>query len=451
MNRPKFGSIIFIVIALGLLAGALAQEVVTLRAWTIGPDDPSITRMTNLQSAVEQLNAALEAEGADVRVELEASFDSVEWDPYLRRALLAFDSGDAPDIIQAAAFNLIPWQAAGFLEPLDDFIAQYEQFSDVVPSLWNAVTFDGQRYGIIQDTEARPLYFNKSLLAQLGWSDDEIANLPDRISSGEFTWDDVLATASEALEAGVITAGNGYFHRPKNGPDFTQWYRSFGSQLFDEETGKLVWDTEGALRYYSWLAEAVEAGVLESDRLDNSWDRYHATILGGNMGQVLFFSGGTWNWAEWSGQAADKGGQDWLWDNFGFAPHPSWERGGSPITQSSPQAYAINEASSNKELAARLLAFTTVPEFDGKHAVDSGHLPILGATPSTVNDRFIAEVSYLLDFTTFVPPNLGLATWQEGLFQGVSAVESGDLSPEEAVQTIGQLLQSQLGDEVVIK
>ena len=452
MRRIRFGLILTLIGIGGFLATALAQEVIKLTAWTIGPDDPSITRMTNLQKAADRLNTDLEAQGADFRVELDATFDSTDWDPYLRRVLLAFQSGDAPDIVQASASLIGTWASAGFLAPLDDEIPQFEQFSDVVPALWDAVTFEGKRYGIPQDTEARPMFFNKVLLAKLGWSQEQIDSLPDRIASGEFTWDDLLATAKEAVDQGVVAAGNGYFHRPKNGPDFTMWYSAFGGQDFDPATGKLVFDREGALRYYSWLKEAVDAGVLESDRLDNSWDRFHQTITGGDDGEVLFFSGGTWNWAEWATQhVADRGGVDWLFDHFGFAPQPAWQAGGKPVTLSNPQAYMVSANSQHKDLAAQLLAYTTVPDLDAEHAVGSGHLPILTTTPSTVSNRFIKEVSYLLDFTTFVPSDADLGKWQDALFQGVSAVESGDLAPQEAVDVVVSLMQSQLGDKVDIR
>ncbi len=432
-----------------LLGLAYAQRTITIQAWTIGPDDPSITRFTNLQEAAERLNADLAKEGADFRVKVEGFFDTTDWDPYLRRVLLAFQSGQAPDIVQASAALSATWAAAGFIAPLDEFIPQYPQFSDVIPTLWDSVRFKGQIWGIPQDTEARPLYFNKTLLKQLGWSDEEIASLPERITNGEFTWDDVLKTAQEALEKGVIEPGKGYYHRPKNGPDFIQWYRSFGGRAFDPETGKLVFTKEAALRYFRWLKEAVDTGVLERDRLDGNWDRFHQNITDG---KVLFFSGGTWNWAEWDQQwVADKGGQEWLFENFGFAPHPSYKKGGQPITLSNPQAYMVSANSPNKEIVVRLLAYTTVPELDGKHAVGSGHLPILKTTPETLDDRFTREVSYLLNFTTFQPAHADLSKWQDSFFRGVSAVESGDLSPEEAVEVVAAEMQRLLKDQIIIE
>ena len=440
----------FVLAAVLVFGFALAQKTITLKAWTIGPDDPSITRLKNLEAAVERLNALLAIEGADFRVKLEGDFDTTDWDPYLRRVLLAFQSGEAPDIVQASAAPLIGvWATAGYIAPLTAETSRYGTFKDVFPTLWNAVTFKGEVFGVPQDTEARPLYFNKTLLKKLGWSDAKINELPKRIERGEFTWDDMLAVAKEALDKGVIERGKGYYHRPKNGPDFHMWYRAFGGTSYDEATGKLVFDQEAALRYFTWLKKAVDAGVLEKDRLDGNWSRFHQNVTDG---KVLFFSGGTWNWAEWKTQwVKDKGGEDWLWENFGFAPQPAYKKGGKPITLSNPQAYMVSASSKQKALAAKLLAFVMMPDLDARHAVGSGHLPVLQATASLTGDRFIREVSYLLNYTTFAPQHPDFPKWQDALYRGVSAVESGQVSPEEAVKVVAAEMKRALKDQVMIK
>ncbi len=430
---------------------SLAQKTIVIKAWTVGPDDPSITRMTNLEEAVNRLNAVLEKENADYRVKLEASFDTTDWDNYLRRVLLAFQSGQAPDIVQASAAPLIGvWATAGFIAPLDEYVNRYPVFQlEVIPTLWNAVTFKGQVFGIPQDTEARPLYFNKTLLKKLGWSERQINDLPKKIEAGEFTWDDLLAVAKEAVAKGVVQKGYGYWHRPKNGSDFIEWYRAFGGTIYDNQSGKLVFEKAAAKRYFSWLKKAVDAGVLRADMLDGNWRNWHQNITDG---KVLFWSGGTWNWAEWTQQwLKDKGGQDWLWANVGFAPQPSYKKGGKPVTLSSPQAYMIWSGSKNKEIAARILAFVTAPDLDARHAVGSGHLPVLKSTPSIIDDRFTREVSALLNYTTFQPLHADLPKWQEAFYRGVSAVESGGLSPDQAVEVVAAEMKRALKDELIVR
>lgn len=440
-----------IVLASTLPLARAQQQTIVIKAWTIGPDQPSVTRFSNLLVAAERLNADLKRDGAGYQVKIDGSFDTTDWDPFLRRVLLAFQSGDAPDIVQASAALSTTWAAAGFLTPLDDQIPKFKQFSDIVPALWSSVRYRNNTWGIPQDTEARPLYFNKVLLKRVGWTDQQIADLPARISKGDFTWDDVLAVAKEARQKNVVEAGKGYYHRPKNGPDFTQWYSSFGGQGYDPQTGKLVFDKAAGLRYFRWLKAGVDAGVIEKDRLNDDWNRFHQPITDGD-GKVLFFSGGTWNWAEWEQQwVARRGGEEWLFAHFGFAPHPAYVKGGKPITLSNPQAYMISSASKNKELAIRLLAYTLVPDLDAKHAVGSSHLPVLGYTASTVRNRFLQGVSYLLNYTTFQPAHPDLPKWQDSLYRGVSAVESGSATPEQAVEVVAAEMQRILGDQVIIR
>jgi inositol-phosphate transport system substrate-binding protein len=332
---------------------------------------------------------------------------------------------------------------------LDDVIPKYSQFNDVVPSLWNAARYKGKTYGIPQDTEARPLYFNKTLLKRLGWTDQQIADLPQRISRGDFTWDDVMATAREARTKNIIEPGKGYYHRPVNGVDFVQWYRSFGGRDYDAASGRLVFNKEAGLRYFRWLKTGVDAGVIEKDRLNGDWNRFFAPVADG---KVLFFSGGTWQWAEIETQwVRDKGGEDWLWANIGFAPHPSHRKGGPAITLSNPQVYTIAASSKNKDLAIRLLAFTTVPDLDARHAVGSSHLPVLRFTARAINDRFLKEVSYLLNYTSFAPSHPDLPKWQDAIFRGISAVEAGQATPEQAVDLVAAEMQRTIGAQIVIE
>jgi len=56
-----------------LVGTGVAQEIV-LKAWTIGPDDPSVYRATNLCTAAERLNAELAQAGAPERVKVETDF-----------------------------------------------------------------------------------------------------------------------------------------------------------------------------------------------------------------------------------------------------------------------------------------------------------------------------------------------------------------------------------------
>lgn len=439
--------------AMLLAIGAHAQETITLQAWTIGPDEPSEPRATNLELAADRLNEELEAEGADWRVEVNAEFDTVGWEGFRRRALLAFEAGDGPDIIQSAHVDVAAWADAGFIAPLSEDIEKHDAFEDIVEALWGAVTYRGERWGVPQDTEARPLYYSKAGLRELGWSDEEVEALPDRIRDGDFTWDDVIETSKQAVEAGVIEAGRGYWHRPVNGPDLFQFLLVHGGELQDPETGQLIYDVEAGRGAFSMLHRMAEDGVFAaSDVLNMAWPDFHRETSTGN---VLFWSGGTWNWADWrENYVQDLGGADYLFENVGFALQPAYPGVDRPLTLSQPQAYMVSADTPHHEAAVRLLAAVQDPEIEKNHFVRSLRPPILRSSTELAeyqDNEFIQGITYMLDYSTFQPLHPSLGQYSDTYFRTIQAVAFAQFSPDEAAEIMAEELQRELGDQVIIR
>lgn len=448
MTKPVRKMLLAVALAALVASAANAQRTVNLVGWAIGPDDPAIHRAENLEAAVERMNADLEARGADYRVAIETDFETVSWDDYRRRILLGFESGQAPDIVISSHIDIATWADAGYIAPLDQYIEQYDAFDDIADSLWSFVTYKGQVWGIPLNPEARPFYYNKKLLGELGWSDDEIAALPERILSGEFTWQAVLDVAEQAVQAGVVQEGYGYWHRPVNGPDFWHTYYAFGGRLQDPQTGQLVFTRDAALGIFTLYRDMVERGVLSRDLINMPWNDWHRAVTDG---QVLFNSAGTWTWAQW---AVEFGmGFDAVEETFGFALQPAAEPGGRPVTLSQPLAHMLFAGSENLDVAAELLSYVASPELDVR-ALESAHLPILETTralPEFVEDEFLSQVVYMLDYTTAQPIHAGFGRFSDIFFRALSAVEAGQVSPEEGVEIVVDELRRALGDDVIIE
>ena len=70
--------------------------------------------------------------------------------------------------------------------------------------------------------------------------------------------------------------------------------------------GKLVYDTTAGLKFYEFFERGL-TGDGSYGFLGAGWgDGYHPAVSGG---KVLFWAGGTWQWAEWADQwTADLGG-----------------------------------------------------------------------------------------------------------------------------------------------
>jgi inositol-phosphate transport system substrate-binding protein len=427
-------------------------EVVTLRAWTMGPDAPSFYRRDNLVDAAAALNEELEAEGSDQRVVVEASFESGgQWADYLQKVTLAAESGQAPDIVLAGHENMAPWASAGYVIALDDLLDQFpDAFADVIDRLWDAMKLQGVTYAVPQDTEARPMYYRKDLLAELGWSEEEIESLPDRVRDGEWTMQDLVATAEEAVEAGVVEEGKGWYHRPTKGHDHYMFYYANGGRMQDPESGNLVITRDALQKHFQLHYDAVNTWMITPQNfLGSDFRQWHETVTGGT---VLFANAGTWTWAEWINTYEVP--EDEQWENVGFMLIPAAEPGGEPVTLSHPLVYMVSESSENQELAFRLIAHATTPELNSRHSVESAHLAILTTQaddPTYAEDEFLNATSYMSDFTNFIPNHPDYGAYDEVLFRFLSAVEADEMSVEEATEAAIQELQAQLGDALIVE
>ena len=428
-----------------------AAGTVKMVAWTIGPDAPSYYRRDNLVSAVEPLNKALAGKPT---VELDATFESGgEWSAYLQKFTLAAEAKTAPDIILAGHENLAPWVGPGYVVPLDDLIKKYQNeggIKDVIPTLWNAMKLKGKTYGVPQDTEARPMYYRKDLLAKMGWSKDKIDGLPDAVKKGDFTWSDFVATAKEAIAKGIVGPGSGWYSRPSKGADIYMFYYQNGGETQDAATGKLVVVKDALLKHFQVHADAVRNDKIMAQAIYGMDSKqWHETVT---SGKVLFYNAGTWTWKDW--QATYKVPEQSLWDNVGFMLIPAAQKGGKPVTVSHPLAYAVTSNAKDPDLAFRLIAGATTPDLNSRHSVTSAHLAVLTTQandPTYKQDKFLLATGYMLDFTKFIPNHAKFGVYDDVLYRFLGAVEQGQSTPAQAVDTAVKELQGQLGDDLIVK
>lgn len=413
-------------------------------------------RCDNLTAAVESANAVLEANGDKRRIALETIQDDADWGDYKTEFELASDAGEAPDIIVSGHEHIGDWATAGYLVDITEQVNsdEFAEFADVIDSLWESTMLNGSIWGIPQDAEARPLYFSKVLLQELGWSAAEIESLPSRIESCDYTWQDMFDTAQQAVEAGIVEEGDGWWHRPSNGPDFLYYYFAAGGEIVGN-TDALIFDSAAAQTVYELLHNAAhERKISRPNKLDGDWD-YHKEYTS-SFENVMFVFEGTWRWASWhTNYLQDRGGEDYLFENVGFAPIPCLAGGiERPITLTHPLVYMISSLSEYPDLALLLIAKATVKELNTPYAVESGHLGILKSQADHepyVSAAFLSATLSLLEYTTFLPNSPYWSAWSEAYYLGIQAVESGDLTPQEAVEVVIEQLQNELGDSVIIQ
>ena len=430
--------------------GASYRVVVTVRCRAKSPMED--WRGNNFILAAEGLNADLEAAGDPRRVEVVINQDNINWGDYVTEFVLSYGAGEAPDIWLTGHEYIGVQAEAGRIIALDELMNDFPGFNNVIDNLWDSTSYKGEIWGIPQDAEARPLYFNKALLGELGWTANEIAALPDKIEKGEFTLYDMLAVAKEAVDKGVVADGNGFWTRPKNGPDFTAFYYAFGGDTIDAATGKLVFDEAAGLKYYQFFYDAAQAyGSMGC--LGLGWgDAWHPGVSGS---KVLFWIGGTWQWAEWAeAYLKDLGGEDYMWETFGFALIPAAEQGGQPNSLTHPLAFLISSQCEHPDLALALIDKVTDYGPNTRHAIASTHLGILkGQTEYKFykDSRLLSEALYMLAYTTFLPNNPYWGSYSTITYEALAATVGGTFTPQEAVDFVVESLQRELGDNVIIR
>ena len=436
-------------VALTAVAPAFAEDI-TIKLWSRA-DRSGPMRAGNIVDSAAILNNMLAAAGSDkvVKVEL-IETNAKGFDADALDLLKAHSVGDTPDIIVAAHEWIGAFVEAGLAANLEDHIeANPNLYADMIPQLWNSVKFKGERYGVPQDSEVRMFFLNNDMLRKAGKSDDFIAGLPAKVDAGEFTMADLCTLAAEVKDSGASELG--IVHRPNVGPDFQMAMASFGIDLYDEDQAKLQITKSGLLDYYSWLKTCVDQGAIPADMTTYSWDSVHEAFRGE---KALSKFHGIWNLGnQLKAFGLKSNDRDAYFEKITWINAPAGKKGGKPSNLSHPIIYVVGDTP-NKDLAAMLVALASQHVPNTKHAVGTNHTPIKfgqAAMPDFVEKGWglVAGVP-LLEYAEFMPNHPKIGQYNAITFQGVQAVETGEMSPEEAVEMVIEEMETELGDDVVI-
>ncbi len=433
--------IVALLLGVFLVGSAFAIRTITITAWTIGPDIPSVNRFNNLTAAASRLNLMLKTVGSDIRVKVKGFFDTVNWNDYLKKVVFGLQSGQPVDILCTGHDLIAGWAEAGYLIPLDKYIKEYwnSTYSAIIPSLWNAMKYKGKTYGIPQDTEARPVFVNKIALRKLGWTESQIDSLPQKVYDGQFTLSDLIQLAKEAQSKGYVEWG--FYHRPVVGVDFFELLNDYGVKFYDPQQQKFIFSKSGMKKVLTFFYDLTNVWKITPTTLIGSpWNSVHKEVT---AGKVFAFMGGTWNWAEWQ-KVWHKTNKE-LKNMFLPIPLPAVKKGGKPVTLSHPFAYMITKNSKHPEIAALIITLATAPDLNFKHDVASGHLPVAYTEmgyPEYTKNYIMVQGTKMLPFTSFVPnsPDFGYTTQYNAiLFNAISAVESGESVDSAEKQMLSRL------------
>ena len=389
------------------------------------------------------------AAGSETRIAIDLIETNAEgFDADALELLKAHSVGETPDIIVAAHEWIGAFVEAGLAANLEAHITENpDMYADMIPALWDSVKYKGERYGIPQDSEIRMFFVNNDILRAMGKDEAFIAALPGQVNSGEFTMYDWCDLGAEAVSSGA--AKYGWVHRPNVGPDFQMAMASFGIDIYNDEEAKLQITRSGLTEYYKWLGYCVATGALPADMTTWSWDSTHAAF---RTGEALGKFHGIWNVGAQMESFGLTGAEDYFakltWINA-----PAGAKGGQPKNLSHPIVYVVGDTP-NKDIAAMLVAMASQHVPNTRHAVGTNHTPInygQAAMPEFVQNGWalIAGIP-MLDYAEFMPNHARIGQYNAITYQGVQAVETGEMTAEEAAEFVVEELEVELGDDVII-
>ena len=452
MGNPRNFASVLAAAALtaSLAAGTAPAADMTITVWAGGSNASDVYRVDAIEMAADILAREAEIRGESINVTVDKKlYDG--WDDFKQAVTLAAESGNAPHIVVTGHEDIAPWANAGIIRKIEDLIDMDAwPVNDIFPNLIEISSYEGAVYGLPQDAESRPFFVWIPHMKAIGYSDADIAALPERVAGGEYTLYDVLDDAKKMQDQGVVAPGYGFYPRVSNGPDYWQFYQSFGGEMQDAASGKLIYDQGAMTRFYQFFADAVAMGVTRKNHVGTPWDQWYAEVASGKAG---LWHGGTWHYARYTG----KEGLTDFFDKIQFALIPAGDANGRPNTITHPLVYLVTNRGTDDDafIAAELVKIASEPRINTLHAIKSAHLGIAKSQTSIElysNDRWASEATErLLPSANAMPNNTDFGVYWTAMWKGLESAWTGQKSPDQAAADAAAELSNALGDRIIMR
>jgi multiple sugar transport system substrate-binding protein len=375
--------------------------------------------------------------------------EAAENDYYTKLSLMNRSANTAPDVMYEDTFLVNTDIQAGFLAPLDDYLAKWpdwSQFTDA--SKTAAKALDGKTYGVPMGTDTRALWYNKDLFAKAGLT----------VPWQPKTWDDVLA-AARTIKAKLpgVTPLNVYSGKGAGEGATMQGFEMLlygtSNTLYDNSANKWVSSSPGFLDSLNFI-KTIYGEKLAPDQQD---------ALNPNFGTTV----GT-DWLPNSKLAINLDGS-WMtgnWLTTGTKPWPQWstvlglaamptQNGEAPGSTSMSGGWVLSVGSHAKDKQAAFDYVSTSLNKENSLAYDVAAGQIaeradVAADPSYLSSsptlKFFTD---LVQVTHFRPAYADYPHISDAIQVAMEAVMTGQLTPEKAMSAFSDQVKSAVGADKV--
>ena len=220
---------------------------------------------------------------------LAQDFGPPTYDEVEQRYIVQARSGK-PDVVEGVLENMIALQKAGLIQPLTEQFENWDEQDQFIPSTIDALTIDGELYGLPYNSNARVLLYRKDILEKHGLA------VPR-------TWEDLLSVASTITEnepgmygLGLTTAAGS----PRTFQEFISFFFQVngGENMFTKDEGSEQWILNTTPEILTQVLQLYEDSYFAADpsavNIDERGSDYTATDVNYVSGKTAMVPMGPW-------------------------------------------------------------------------------------------------------------------------------------------------------------
>ena len=431
-------SILVLALVLLLTSVCALSETVTLK---IAHNYDFVTIPDSVIEAGKRLNEKYVAEGKDIVIEFETDYQRIDWNEYTQNLIFAYKNGDCADIFSVS--DVPSMAATGMLLDVSDLMTDA-----YVDGVFDSYKVGDGVYAVPFDLPVRCMYYNRSVLAKYGWSEEEINALPGKVQSGEFTFEDFIQLCADVKNAGACTWG--LMHRPGSGIDFLDILTVLGGRYYDENN-TLVFDEAGVSRFFQLIYDNANTTCITPHDLNQmGWNQIDTMM--GDATCFAYFGPvfASTYMADIVGISAEQWGE-----NADFILFPVSQYNDKPFAVAAPQGMSIAANTKYPEICKDLMKELATDSVDllAHHASVVWALSSVKAAneaEEVKNSPILSNLTNMPAYTVTMPSIIGLSAYQQELHAKIVQLELGDITPEKAVEEMKTQLMLNLDEDEII-
>jgi len=400
---------------------------------------------TAADDLMQKVKTEYEAANPGVTVQLDPI--TAEADQYYTKlALMEGSPATAPDVIYEDTFQVRSDAAAGYLLPIDDYLAKWSDWSQFSDGAKQAgLGDDGKTYGVSMGSDTRGIYYNKTIFQKVGLPTDWQPK----------TWADVLSAAETVKAKDPSVAPLNIFASKAAGEattmqGFEMLLYGTNNQLMDTQSSKWLTGSQGFKDSLSFIQQLFSKKLVPS--MDVALDANLQSIVSTQLlpqGKVAMAIDGSWLPGGWM-----TGPNAWpQWNTtLGVAKMPT-QNGQAPGAVSMSGGWLLSVGADTKAPQAAFNFVATALNKDNSLAYDIANSQIavrqdVASDPSYLNTNPTAKFfSDLMSVTHFRPATPDYPQISQAIQVACESVATGQATPDQAAATYDQSLISIVGQD----